>query len=406
LTESPSRARVVTALQHREADRVPIDLNPHVDFYEALKRYLGLEIAETLKPNKAMEVIPHPRVLEVLGVDLISVKLRAPRQRPPHLLSEDLVEDEWGVGWKRVAQPQSGSYLEPVYHPLANATLADLSCYPWPDPTLPGRDDGLTDAARSLHDDTGLALVGRFGGPIVETALYLLGWEEWLVRTAADPVFAAELLDRITDIQIALDQIGLEATAPYLTIFKASGEDLGMQTGPLYSPRTFRELLLPRLRRRWAAAHNLLKRPGSEAQLMLHSCGGIRPFIPDLIEAGVQVLDPIQPQAAGMEAAALKHDFGAQLTFHGGVDIQHVLPHGSQAEVEAEVCRCLLALGPGGGFILAPAHAVQPDVPPANLVTMCQAAQRWGRYPLAVAQLAEVSGSPELIKPNSQEDIT
>lgn len=394
MAESPSRARVVAALQHREPDRVPIDVNPHADLYVALKRYLGLEIDEDPKPNKAMEVIPHPRVLRALGADLISVKLGSPRRRPSQRLSDDLVEDGWGVGWKQVTQPTGGSYFEPVYHPLANATRADLAAYPWPDPALPGRDDGLADACRSLYD-TGLALLGRFGGPIVETALYLLGWEEWLVRTAADPAFAGELLDRITAIQIALDQIGLEASAPFLTIFKASGEDLGMQTGPLYSPRTFRKLLLPRLRRRWAAGQRVLRRLGSEAHLMLHSCGGIRPFIPDLIAAGVQVLDPIQPQAAGMEAAALKRDFGARLTFHGGVDIQHVLPHGSPADVEAEVCRCLWALGPGGGFILAPAHAVQPDVPPANLVAMCQAAQRWGRYPLDRSELERISRSTE-----------
>ena len=395
MDESLSHARVEAALQHREPDRVPIDVNPHVELYAALKRYLGLEIDEDLQPNKAMEVVPHPKVLQALGIDLISVKLRSPHQRLLQRLNADLVEDPWGVGWKKVTQPTAGSYLEPVYHPLANATLSDLANYPWPDPSLPGRDDGLAETAQSLCEDTGLALVGRFGGPIVETALYLVGWEEWLVRVAADPVFAGELLDRIADIQIALDQIGLEATAPYLTIYKASGEDLGMQTGPLYSPRMFEEILLPRLRRRWDAAHALLERLDSQAHLMLHSCGGIRPFIPDLIEAGVQVLDPIQPQATGMEATALKRDFGTQLTFHGGVDIQHVLPYGSPADVEAEVCRCLLALGSGGGYILAPAHAVQPDVPPVNVATMCQAAQRWGRYPLDRSELERVRCSTE-----------
>lgn len=115
---------------------------------------------------------------------------------------------------------------------------------------------------------------------------------------------------------------------------------------------------------------------------MFHSDGGIRPFIPDLIDIGLQVLDPVQPLAAGMDAAALKRDFGDRLTFHGGVDEQYVLPFGTEEEVVAEVRRCLRAFGPGGGYILAPAHYVQADVPPANLTTMCRAAQQYGRYPL------------------------
>lgn len=386
-----SRARVVAALEHQQPDHVPIDFCPHADFYVALKEYLGLDVDDHPKPNSAMEVIPHPRVLDALGADLISVKLSSPQPGRPQHLSSGVVEDEWGVGWQPVGEPGGASYLEPVHHPLANASRADLARYPWPQPALSGRTDGLADTARSLYENTGLALVGRFGGPIIETAVYLLGWEEWLLRVAGEPDFAGELLDRITDIQIALDQIGLETVGSYLTIFKASGEDLGMQTGPLYSPRTFHELLLPRLRRRWQAAQAILRRVNPGAKLMLHSCGGIRPFIRDLVASGVQVLDPVQPQAQGMEGTALKRDF-PQLTFHGGVDTQHVLPHGNIAAVEAEVCRCLRAFAPGGGYILSAAHVVQPDVPPENLVAMCRAAQRWGRYPLDQVELMRRCG--------------
>ncbi|MHB0859182.1 MAG: uroporphyrinogen decarboxylase family protein [Anaerolineae bacterium] len=380
---SPARLRVARALAHQEPDRVPLDLNTHAACYSALKQHLGLDIlGDDPRPNSAMEVIPHPRVLRALGVDLISIKLGSPRSRPPRLLHEELVEDEWGVGWRRIEQPGGATYLEPVHHPLAGATLADLAQYPWPDPAAPGRADGLAETARELYHQDGLAVVGRFGGPIIETALGLLGWEEWLVRAAGEPDFAGALLDRITEIQMALDQIGLEASAPYLSLFKASGEDLGMQTGPLYSPRTFHELVLPRLSRRLQAARTLLVHLNPGVQIMLHSCGAIRPFIPDLIAAGVQVLDPVQPQAQGMEGSALKRDFGAQITFHGGLDIQDVLPHGTPIQVEAEVRRCLHAFAPGGGYILAPAHAVQPDVPPENIVAMCRAVQRWGQYPL------------------------
>jgi len=377
-----SRRRVEMALAHQEPDRVPIDLNLHAASYVALKQYLGLEIEDDdPKPNAAMEVIPHPRVLQKLGVDLTSLKLSSPQRRPRRPMSDDLVEDQWGVGWRHVTQAGGYSYLEPVHHPLAKATRADLVRYPWPDPTTLGSDDGLAESAHRLYEATDLALVGRFGGPIIETAVYLLGWEEWLLRTAGQPDFAGELLDRITDIQIALDQTGIRAAGQYLSIFKASGEDLGMQTGPLYSPRCFTNLLLPRLRRRWQAAHDALRRVNSRAKVMLHSCGAIRPFIPDLIDAGVQVLDPVQPQAQGMDGETLKQLF-PRLVFHGGIDIQDVLPHGTPEDVEREVCRCLRAFAPGGGYILAPAHAVQPDVPAENVVAMCRATRRWGQYPL------------------------
>ena len=208
-----SRERATQALEHREADRVPIDVNPVLDFYLRLKEYLGLDIEEKLKPNSAMEVIPHPSVLAELGVDLISVKLGSPRGGRPSSPGNGTVRDGWGVIRRRVRQPGGGSYLEVVHHPLADATVDDLERYPWPDPFAPGRGEGAEAAAKRLHEDTDLALVGRFGGPIVEAALYLVGWEQWLVRLVKDPEFAAVLLDKIADVQIALDRVGLEATA-------------------------------------------------------------------------------------------------------------------------------------------------------------------------------------------------
>jgi uroporphyrinogen decarboxylase len=378
-----SRERVIAAIEHREPDRVPIDINPVPDFYLKLKSYLDLEIEEEIKPGFMEEAIPHPQVLAALGADLTSVKLgsaKRPRPTPPR---PDLVVDDWGVGLKRVFQPGGGSYLEPVYHPLADATIDDLEKYPWPDPCTPGRGETAEAEAKRLYEDTDLALVGRFGGPIIQNALYMMGFERWLVCVAQEPEFAEALLDKITDVAIALDRVGLEATARYLQIFKASGDDFGMQTGPLYAPKTFRDLFLPRLRRRWQAARAYLDQVNPSVQIMFHSCGGIHPLIQDLIEIGLQVLDPVQPRAVGMDSAELKREFGDRITFHGGVDEQQILPLGSQKDVEEEVRRRLAAFGPGGGYILAPSHYVQADTPPANVVAMCRAAQRYGQYPIA-----------------------
>jgi uroporphyrinogen decarboxylase len=378
-----SRERVIATIEHREPDRVPIDINPVPDFYLALKAALGLEIEEQINPGFMEEAIPHPMILEALGADLISVKLGSAKGGRPRPERDGLVFDGWGVGLKRVFQPGGGSYLEPVYHPLADATIEDLEDYSWPIPDLAGRGEGAESVAKRLHEDTDLALIGRFGGPIVQTAIYLLGFERWLVCTAKERDFVDALLTRITDIAIALDRIGLEATAPYLQIFKVSGDDFGMQTGPLYSPKMFRSLFLPHLKRRWQAAREYLDQVNPRVQIMFHSCGGIRPLIPDMLDIGLQILDPVQPLAEGMDSSELKREFGNRLTFHGGVDVQNVLPFGSPADVEREVKLRVRGFGAGGGYILAPSHYVQADVPPANLITMCRAAHEFGAYPLA-----------------------
>ncbi|MBM3137451.1 MAG: uroporphyrinogen decarboxylase [Chloroflexi bacterium] len=378
-----SRERVTKAINHQEPDRIPVDLNPLYDFYVQLKNYLGLENEEKIGHNLAMEVIPHPEVLKNLGVDLTAVKLGSVKGAVKEERSDGLVKDDWGILYKLVNQPGGGRYYEVVHSPLKDATLKDLDHYSWPVADLPGRGEGAEAAAKHLFEDTDLAIMGRFGGAITEIALYMLGMENWMTRLATDPEFIHALLTRIADIQIALDRIGLEATAKYLTIYKASGEDLGMQMGPMYSPKMFRQMFLPYFKRRFQAAREYLDEVNPGVKIMLHSCGSIRRFLPDLIEAGVDIIDPVQPHAAEMNTAELKRDFGSQLTFHGAVDIQQVLPFGTAEEIDQEVKERITTLGKGGGYILAPAHNVQADVPPKNIVRMCEAVGKFGSYPLS-----------------------
>lgn len=379
--EWTSRERVIAAINHHEPDRVPIDVTPLYDFYLNLKKYLGLEIREEVKYGISMEVIPHPAVLKALGADISSVKLGSPKQPVTTTLADGSLKDEWGVIYKQVSQT-SGSYYEVIHPPLANATLDDLEKHPWPVADLPGRGESAETAAKRLFEDTDLALLGRAAGSIIETPIYLMGFQNWMLRVGSDPQFACALLDRITEVQMSFDRVLLQATAKYLNIYKVSGEDLGMQTGPLYSYRMFKEYFLPRLKKRWQAIRQYLDEVNPGVKIMLHSCGSIRKFIPDMIDAGIQVLDPIQPHAAGMDSAELKKEYGEQLVFHGGVDIQQVLPFGSTEDVEAEVKTRVQALAPGGGYILAPAHNVQADVPPHNVIVMCQAVQKYGAYPI------------------------
>ena len=197
-----SRERVIKSINHEEPDRVPVDINPLFDFYVNLKNYLGLEIEEEVKYNFAKEVIPHHLVLEKIGADIIAVKLGSPVRIKTKTEPTGYVVDDWGVRYKKVKQPGGGSYFEVVHSPLKSATIDDLKSFPWPVADLPGRGEKAELNARFLYENTELAIMGRFGGPITETALNMLGMEEWMIRLATDKPFIHALLEKITEIQI------------------------------------------------------------------------------------------------------------------------------------------------------------------------------------------------------------
>ena len=379
-----SRIRIEAALNHQEADRVPLDLSITLNAYINLRDYLGLPVEENVQADRFFEVQPSHDLLEALGVDVTYVRLGKSRNwSPPSPLEDGTVLDAWGVGRKLVKLP-GGSYLNEVsYCPLEGLepTEIDLDSYPWPDPHDPGFTDGLEEEARRLYEETDLALMGRFGGPVMELGTYLRGFEGWLMDLILFPDFSKEMLNRIADIQIALDEAGIKAAGKYLSIFKLSGEDLGTQTSTLFSYQVWQDLIYPILARRWKAARKALdKYGGTHVKLMLHSDGAFRPFIQDIIDAGVDVLDPIQRVCPGMELEGLKRDFGDQLVFHGSVDTQYYLPRGTVEEVEQETRNCIDALGKDGGLILGPSHFIQPDVPPENAAAMYRTALEYGKY--------------------------
>jgi uroporphyrinogen decarboxylase len=380
-----SRDRVVAALRHEEPDRVPLNMSLTLDAYVRLREHLGMAPDPSAKVDRLSEVRPGMDLVERLGIDVTYVRLRGvpPRQIvEPH--AEGNQVDEWGAEHGILQLPGGSHLTEVVRSPLERLAPKDidLDAYPWPDPDDLARTAGLEDEARRLYEQTELAIMGRFGGPILETAFYLRGYEQWMEDLVAEPEFAIALLERVADVMIRLDAAGIRAAGRYLTILRVSGEDLGMQDRPLFSPTTWRDILRPVLARRWKAARKLLDEVAPRTFLLLHSDGSFREFIPDLIEDGIQVLDPMQVHLPRMDADGLKRDFGARLAFHGAVDTQDLLPFRSPLAVAAETERCIRALAPGGGYILAPVHNVQPDVPPENLIAMVDTLNRVGRYPI------------------------
>lgn len=377
-----SRERVIRAINHQEPDRVPFNLALTVDIHDRLRKHLDLPP----EPEKGMgvwtNVSPSVDLLDAMEIDIYSAGLNAPANWKPPQTDDGLLYDEWGIGREKVLREDGSYYFEMVSHPLSHASLDDVEAFPWPDPFDPGRTAGLRDRIKRIRNETDKAILMKFSNSIWEQSWWLYGMQDWLLDMASNPEIPLAIMDKVTDVAVGMMEVGLNCVGDLVDIVRLSGEDLGTQLNPMISPKMFNEMVKPRFDRLWSLARHKLASINPEAKLMLHSCGNVRPFVPTWIEMGLNILDPVQPRAAGMEPEGLKRDFGDMLTFHGGIDLQYTLPFGTVAEVKAEVKRYIEALGPGGGYIVSPAHNVQSDVPPANLVAIRDAILEFGWYPV------------------------
>jgi uroporphyrinogen decarboxylase len=377
-----SRERVLRTLQHQEPDRVPFDLALTVDIYHRLRQHLGLPP----EPGKASglwtEVSPSLDLLDAMQVDTAFTGMRTPSSRKPYLASDGLVYDEWGIGRQKVERADGSFYYEMVKPPLAGASLEQIANFPWPDPADPERIAGLRQQILEIRRSTDKAVMVKFSSSIWEQSWWMYGLQDWLVDLIEKPDITAAILDRVCDIACGLMERGMDEAGDLVDIVRLSGEDLGTQLAPMISPPMYNRWVKPRFERLWSLARRKIQEKNPAARLMLHSCGNVRPFIPSWIHMGLDILNPIQPQARGMEPDGLKRDFGRELVFHGGIDLQQVLPFGTPDEIRQEVRRYIRALAPGGGYIVAPAHNVQSDVPAENLVALRDAVLEYGTYPI------------------------
>jgi len=371
-----SKERVLTALRRGIPDRVPVWVTVVGDLADRLAEVAGIP-ADPLDAYLTNR-ISNAALLTALGNDVVGIGATAPRAHPTRTRPDGLVEDEWGFVYRRVPH-DFGTYLEIVSRPLAGirsakelASPSGFAQYRLPDPAAQGRFDIARERATAYGQTH--ALLGIVECTVFEMAWNLVGLERFLTDMALGSDYVGPLLDMVAEysIGIGLRLIGLGADA------MLTGDDLGMEIGPLLSPAMWRRWLKPRLQRVFDAYR--LANP--DVVLVYHTCGSVLPFIDELAEMGVQVLNPIQVTAQGMDAAWLKRAYGDRLAFCGGVDQRQVLPHGSPSEVEQEVQRRIAELGPGGGYLLAPTHDIQADTPVENVLAVFEAAKRWGRYPL------------------------
>lgn len=373
------RERVIAALNHHEPDRVPTSLGGSAHKLadsrcELLKQHFGLQGQSPRRLTGAYLSYVDNRVLDALGTDVRYVHLRPPAGYMQNREADGTWVDEWGLR-HRVIQ---GGYYELGGTPLASAEAADLAAYPWPDPHEPARIAGLREEVLDLYHNTDYA-IGAYRptlSGIFEMSHYLRGMEQLLTDTLLNKAFVDALFWKLAEVLGEFYRVYLDVVGPYVQIVELA-DDLGTQTGPMISPRTYRELL----REKHAYLARIIKEKAPQAKFMLHSCGSVKAFIPDFIEAGFDILNPVQPLAKGMEPAQLKAEFGDAISFLGGVDVQQTM-RGPVEGVRAEVRQRIEELGAGGGYVLAPSHNFGDDVPPENILAFFEAAKEYGQYPI------------------------
>lgn len=379
-----SRERLLSALARKEGDRIPRDLGGtpvstiSKTAYDNLRAYLGMtpDATPDFMSFNGQSVRPKEDLLERLGIDTRSVQGRAGKKWTLELKQNGEYEyfyDEWGIGYRRPLS--SKLYYDLFDCPLADKEEDETLAYPFPDPRDTTRITGLREACQAIRDQ-GRAVVfaGSIGMGEMHTLTYLMGFEDFFMKLIAEPDEMRRLHQRVLDCKLAFWEMALNETGDLLDVVYES-DDLGMQTGPLFNPKLYREAVKPFHRELFT----FIRKKAPRAKILLHCCGAVTDFIPDFIELGVDALNPVQISAAGMEPERLKREFGRDITFWGGaIDTQNVLPKGTPKEIKEQAKRNISVLAQGGGYVMNTVHNIQADVPPENIMALYEAVEELG----------------------------
>jgi len=379
-----SRERVLCALEHKEADRIPLDFSSTgsteiaLKAYRNLLNYLGFKREVEILTLDAQRAYVEETILKKINVDTRGIHPNVPIHWKVESKEDDnytYYKDGWGIIRK---MPKTGGlYYDISVSPLSNIDTDEIEKYPWPDPTNPVIFQGLKEKAHRLYKETNAALVvGRtFGNGILTMGGWLEGYENWFCDLISNPKRVNKIMDKILELKIKYWNRMLNEIGNYVDIV-VEYDDLGTQDSLLISPELYRKYIKPRQKELF----DFIKRKFS-VYIFFHSDGAIYDLIPDLIEVGIDILNPVQIGLPKMDAKLLKKEFGKYLTFWGGgIDTQHTLPNGTVKEIKDEVKRRIQDFSHSGGFIFATVHAIQADVPPENIIAMWEALQENGMY--------------------------
>jgi len=376
-----SRERVTKAINHQIADRVPIDFGGfqagiHKKAYAELLAHLGINEQIEILDSVQQLAKPSEEVLERFNVDIRYICShsfdRIEKNNRDGKLWHDL-KNEFGVVWSMPDDNQL--YMNMSHHPLVDIDIGDIADYSFPDGGDPARFTGLREMALQIRKETPYAISTGIGGSVYEYCWCMRGLEQWFTDMVENTDFCEALLDRLLNFWMDY-YTGFMAEVGDIIDIVMIGDDLAGQHGPLFSPDFYRGFVKP-------VHGKLIKHIQSltHAKICCHTCGSCTEYIPDLIENGVDILNPVQIGADNMDPRSLKDEFGENIVFWGGgIDAQHVLPFAKPDEVREHVRKNLEIFKPGGGYVFGNAHNIQADVPPENIVAMYEAAYEFGFY--------------------------
>jgi uroporphyrinogen decarboxylase len=370
-----SRERVLRAFNHQEGDKLPVDFGGTVvtslDYHahKKLKKHLNINDDNDPIIDYTMGTVePCEQLKLMFESDFRRVGLNV---GIPNIV-DGMYKNGFGNELKR-ADPHL--YFDTVYNPLKDATIEDLDKMQMPDADNPEIYFGIKDKAKDLYENSPYAIVADFGVPgFYETSQKLRGYENIACDLMIDQEFVKALFDRLLELQKRFFKNYLGQVGKYVQVI-GYADDLGMQDRPQMAPEIYRKIVKPYHTEIFKFIHEQ-----ADVKILLHSCGAIFPLIHDLIEAGVDILNPVQTRATGMDPVKLKEAFGDRILFWGGIDEQYVLPHGTRDEVFAEVEKMIRVMGKNGGYILGPGHNIQGDTPMENIVAMFDAARKYRNY--------------------------
>ena len=372
------RERLLAALNHCEPDAVPVDLGATATStitrhaYLRLREFLGLPEAEpAILSFTAQSVRPDTDLLELLRIDTRGVKPGGSSTFKGQVTVEgdyELFFDEAGIGSRRPRD--AGLYFDLVHHPLEGKPASEVLDWPFPRGDDPGRIRGLREECLALREAGYPVILSQsLGRGIIHQGTALFGFEDYFTRLYQEPELIDQVSERILQCKIAFYDSVLREVGDLLDVV-TEADDLGTQRGPFISPETYRDRFKPLQARLFAE----IRRRAPHLKIFYHSCGSVVEFIPDLIDIGVDALNPVQVSAEGMDPELLKREYGRDICFWGGgIDTQHTLPHGTPGQVRDEVRRRMEVWLSGGGYVFATVHNIQADVPPENVAAMFEA---------------------------------
>jgi len=375
------RERVSLVLEHKEPDRVPIDIGSTAASFVTpvfFKLRDHFNIKTRLEPFRPWETAAYydDELFKALGSDFRHLYLLPPSDFSITPDENGVFRDLWGIGRRKVREQ-----IEIVNNPLREAkTIEDIDNYPyWPNVHDVSRIKGLKERAEYLYYETDYAIATRVPSHgLFELSWELRGMDKFLVDMMVNKEFANHLLDKVLEVQMGLYDLLLTPIGEYVQIVETC-DDFGAQDGPIISPSLYREMIKPRRKK----LNDFIRSKAPQAKIFYHTCGSVYELIPDIIETGIDILNPIQPSAKDMDSFRLKREFGDRLCFHGGIDVQTSL-RGSKAAIEKEVKTRIKALAPGGGYILATTTNCQIDVPLENILLWLDLAKKYGQYPIDI----------------------